>query len=93
MIQIRIDVQFLNIFERSLPISQMSTKMSQVTCSLCNMKIDELKWQEFLVATSHLQNCGKIHIELTTKFFEMIFDIRPEIREKYKLVNEKTHDF
>ena len=69
----------------------MSTIMSQVTCSPCNMKNDELKWQSNKVSTNHLDNCGKIHNEFTTKFFKMIFDIRPELKDLYILESEKSH--
>ena len=71
----------------------MTTIMTQVTCSLCNIKIDESKWQLHIVSTNHLQKCGSIHSEFTTKFFNMLFDIRPEIEEIYNLDNEKTHEF
>ena len=30
---------------------------------------------------------------VTTKFFKMSFDIRPELQEKFNLEKEKTHDF
>ena len=52
----------------------MSTRMSQVTCSLCDKKIDDLKKQSHKVSTNHLQKGGKIDNELTTKVFKMIFD-------------------
>ena len=67
--------------------------MSQVTCSLCNMRTDDLKRQSHIVSTNHSQKCGKNHSELTTKFFNMFFDITPEIEEISNLENEKTHDF
>ena len=53
----------------------------------------ETKLQELLVSTNHLQNCGRIHNELTTNFFRMIFDIEPEIQEIYKLENQKNTRF
>ena len=58
----------------------MSTLMCQVTCALCNIKMDELK-------------CGENHNELTTKFFRMFFDIGPQREEMFNLKNEKLHDF
>ena len=67
--------------------------MSQVTCSLCNMKIDEIKWQELLVSTNNLQNCGRIHNELTTKLFRMILGKEPELQEIYKRENQKNTRF
>ncbi len=71
----------------------MSTLMCQVTCALCNIKIDELKWKEHQTSENHLKKCGENHNELTTKFFKMFFDIRPQREEIFNLTNEKTHDF
>ena len=34
----------------------MTTIMNQVTCSLCDIKIDESKWNEHIFSTKHLQN-------------------------------------
>ena len=67
--------------------------MSRVTCSLCNMKIDELKRQSQIVSTFHLEKCEKVHNDLTTKLFKMIFDIRPELQEINNWENQNTHDF
>ena len=71
----------------------MTTLMCQVTCALCNIKIDELKWKEHQISENHLKKCGENHNELTTKFFKMFFDIRPQREEIFNLKNEKTHDF
>ena len=71
----------------------MTTLMCQVTCSLCNMKIEESKWKEHQTSENHLKKCGENHNELTTKFFKMFFDIRPQREEIFNLKNEKTHDF
>ena len=71
----------------------MSTIKSQVTCSLCNLKIDEIKWQSHIASTNPLQKYRVLQYELTTKFFKTIFDIRPELQEIYNLESEKTHDF
>ena len=57
----------------------MTTIKRQVTCSLCNLKIEESKWNSHIVSTNHLEKCGKIHNELTTKFLKMIFGITPEL--------------
>ena len=43
------------------------------------MKNDELKWHSNIVSTNHLNKCGKIHKEVKTKLFKMIFDKRPEL--------------
>ena len=32
----------------------MSALMCQVTCTLCNLKIDETKWKEHLTSENHL---------------------------------------
>ena len=47
----------------------MSTIMSQVACSLCNMKVDEIKWNEHLVCMSHLQLCKDNKAKIAIKFF------------------------
>ena len=47
----------------------MSSLMCQVTCTLCNIKTDELKWKEHQTSENHLKKCGENHNELTTKFF------------------------
>ena len=67
--------------------------MCQVTCTLCNIKMDELKWKEHQTSPNHLKKCEENHNELTTKFFKMFFDIRPQREEIFNLKNEKTHDF
>ena len=67
--------------------------MNQVTCSLCNMKIDELKWKEHLVSTNHL-NISEINKDKTAiKFFEMILNAGAQKNRIYNLKNEKSHDF
>ena len=71
----------------------MTSILNQVTCSLCNMKIDELKWKEHLVSTNHLQLCKENKNKIAIKFFEMIFIACPRKNKKYKLKIEKTHDF
>ena len=48
--------------------------MNQVTCSLCDIKVDEKKWDEHLVSTDHLQLCKEGKGELGTRFFDLIFD-------------------
>ena len=52
----------------------MTTIMIQVTCSLCNMKFDELKWKAHLVSTNHLNLCKINKDKIAIKFFEMIFN-------------------
>ena len=59
----------------------MTSTMNKVTCSLCNIKVDEIKWNEQLVSMNHLQlfkdNKGKNAI----KFFEMIFNACPNEKQ------------
>ena len=71
----------------------MTTIMNQVSCSLCNMKIDELKWKEHLVSTNHLQLCKENKDKIAIKFFEMIFNACAKKNKIYNLKIEKTHDF
>ena len=52
----------------------MTTIMSQVTCSQCNIKVDEKKWGEHLSSTEHLEICKDDKGELGKRFFDLIFD-------------------
>ena len=52
----------------------MTTTMDQVTCSLCDMKIDESQWKEHIVSTNHLQLCKDYKDEVAIRFFELIFN-------------------
>ena len=67
----------------------MTTIMNQVTCSLCSMKIDELKWKEHLFSTNHLQLCKDNKDKKAKKFFEMIFNACRKKNKIYKLKKEK----
>ena len=67
--------------------------MNQVTCSLCNRKVDEKKWGEHLVATYHLNRCKEEKIEITSKLFEIIFNTYHNRKDLYNLKNVKTLDF
>ena len=71
----------------------MTTLMSQVTCTLCNVKIDETEWKNHIISTKHLQNCKNVDDKIAIKFFEMIFEVRPEKERIFNLKNEKTLDF
>ena len=42
----------------------MTTIMNQVTCSLCNMKTNELKGKEHLVSINHLEFVKTMKIKL-----------------------------
>ena len=57
--------------------------MCHVTCALCNTKIDETKWNERLTSAKHLQNCENVDNSIA-KFFDMIFEARPEKKKKIK---------
>ena len=69
----------------------MTTIRNQVTCSLCNMKTDELKWQEQLVSTNPLRLCKKAKIQIAIKFFEMMCNTNPEKSKITNLKIEKKH--
>ena len=71
----------------------MTTILNQVTCSLCNMKIDEIKRKEHLVSTNHLNLCKNNKDKIAIKFFEMIFNACAKKNRIYNLKNEKSHDF
>ena len=71
----------------------MTTIMNQVISSLCNMKIDELKWKELLVSTNHLEFCRRNKDKIAIMFFEMIFHACAKKSEKYNSKSEIPHDF
>ena len=59
----------------------MTTIMNQVTCSLCNRKIDELKWMEHLFSTNHLELCENEKDKIAIKIFEKTFTAYSEKSE------------
>ena len=71
----------------------MTTIMNQVTCSLCNIKMDELEWMYHIVSENHLQLCENDKERSAIKFFEMIFDTYSKQSEIYNLKIKKTLDF
>ena len=71
----------------------MTALMCQVTCTLCNIKIDETELKKHIISTKHLQNCKNVDDEIAIKFFEMIFEVRPEKKRIFNLKKEKTHNF
>ena len=71
----------------------MTGLMCQVTCVPCNIKIDETKWKEHLCSGKHLQYCKRPDISIAIKFFEMIFEARPEKKKIFNIKNEKSLDF
>ena len=58
----------------------MTTIINQLTCSLCNIKIDELKWDEHLISLEHLQKCKEVKDGIVSKF--SIYFLRHIITEK-----------
>ena len=70
----------------------MTTIMNQVTCSLCDIKTDEFKWNEHLVSTKHLKRCKEEKSIIITKFFEISFNTYHERKATYNLKDEKTLD-
>ena len=71
----------------------MTTIMDQVTCSLCDIKTDELQRNNHLNSTDHLNRCKNIKDKIAIKFFEMIFSACLKKSKIYNLENEKTLNF
>ena len=71
----------------------MTALMSQVTCGLCQDKVDETKWNEHLSSSKHLQKCKNVDDSIAKNFFEMIFEARPEKKKIFNLKNEKSLTF
>ena len=71
----------------------MTGLMCQVTCAPCDLKIDETKWKEHLCSEKHLQYCKSADQSIAIKFFEMIFEARPEKKKIFNLKNGKSLDF
>ena len=51
----------------------MTTIMNQVTCSLCDIRIDELNWDDHLMSTEHSENCREVKDGIVANFFNIIF--------------------
>ena len=71
----------------------MTALMSQVTCELCYEQIDESKWEEHIISSKHLLKCKTYESFIATKFFEKIFEARPEKKKILNLKNEKSLNF
>ena len=71
----------------------MTALMSQATCDLSYEKIDESKLKEHIISSNHVQKCKTYESIIATKFFEMIFEARPQKEKIYKLKNEKSLNF
>ena len=59
--------------------------MSEVTCSLCIIKIDELKWKEHLISTNHLELYKNGKDKNARQIFELILNPCPKISKIYDL--------
>ena len=69
----------------------MTTKMNQVTCSLCNKKTDELECMYHLVSTNHLPLCKKKKkIKLNSSFLKRFLTHIP-IKVKNIILKLKEH--
>ena len=71
----------------------MTALMCQVTCTLCQIKIDETKWKEYLISEIHLQKCKNVDNSIAKNFFEMIFEARPGKKKIFNLKNGKPLNF
>ena len=71
----------------------MTTIMKQVTCSLCFIDIDEIKWNDHLMSTEHLQNCNENKTGIIAKFFNIIFKTYHCRKDLYNMEDEDIFDF
>ena len=71
----------------------MTGLLCQVTCVPCDIKIDETKWKEHLCSEKHLNYCKGTDHRIAIKFFEMIFEARPQKKKIFNLKNEKSPNF
>ena len=56
----------------------MTTIMNQVTCSLCNIKIDAIKCKEHTSSTDHSIICRKVDGEIAVKSFKKVVNANPK---------------
>ena len=71
----------------------MSTIMNKVTCSLCDIKVDERNWNDHLMSTEHLQNCREVKGGIVAKLFNIIFKTYHNRKDLYNLEDEYILDF
>ena len=71
----------------------MTTILNQVTCSVCNMKIDDIKRKEQLISTNHLNLSENTNDKIAKKLFELIFNACPKKNKINILKIAKTCDF
>ena len=61
----------------------MTTIMNQVTCSLCNIKTDELQWMDHLISSNHLQLFKNHKDKIAINFYEKIFSTNSQKNQIY----------
>ena len=71
----------------------MTALMCQVTCALCNIKVDETEWKNHIISEKHRQKCKNVDDSIAKKFFEMIFEANPQKKKIFNLKSEKPLDF
>ena len=71
----------------------MTTILNQVICSLCDIKTDELQWNNHLISSDPLTRCKIVKDKIAKKFFEKVFSACLVKSKMYNLENEKTHNF
>ena len=69
----------------------MTALLCQVTCALCQTKIDETKWKRHLTSSIHLQKCKNVDISVAKNLFQIIFEARPEKKEFICFKKRKKH--
>ena len=57
------------------------------------MKIDEIKWNEHLICTDHLQICKDVKDGIVSEFSNLIFKTYQNRKYIYSLKDEHTRDF
>ena len=68
----------------------MTSLMNQVTCSLCDIKVDEKKSGEHLVSIEHLKVCKEEKSIILVNFFGLSCDTYQNRKDIYNLKNEKA---
>ena len=71
----------------------MTTIMNRVSCSLCDIKTNELQWNNHLIFTDRLTRCKNVKDKIAIKFFEKVFSACLKKSKIYNLEKEKTHNF
>ena len=71
----------------------MTTIMRQVTCSLCDEKIDESNWEEHIISTTHLIKSHNINSKIIKSFFEVVIDSHKSRAVIFEIENNKVDTF